>query len=269
MTEVYVTCKDGKETSELLSSHYSLTTSLSYSSATTLMWGVSSMTAPEMDSEEPGPGTIQELPTKAKAEWAVGRTWGNAVMKGLKFIQGTETGNKVQHMTTGAVQENKVHGYPGGRARGRGGRLALLLHSPGRDCMGRSGGRSLVKLLRSILTCGFPQDPDIPKGNLPELLFPSHPIDTQKMRLLLSYILLVLQNQHWHSQTELPSLSSCLSSGITQRQDTKKKWIKSRKSFWEAATPKPWSLYHHAFFLFGKQNISCCTNCQGVTGFQT
>lgn len=107
MTEVYATCKDGKETSELLSSHYSLTTSLSYSSATTLMWGVSSMTAPEMDSEEPGPGTIQELPSKAKAEWAVGRTWGNAVMKGLKIIQGTETGNKVQHMTTGTVQEKQ------------------------------------------------------------------------------------------------------------------------------------------------------------------
>lgn len=39
-------------------------------------WGTSqgSVTAPEMDGEEPGPGAIQELPSKAKAERAGGRT---------------------------------------------------------------------------------------------------------------------------------------------------------------------------------------------------
>lgn len=38
-------------------------------------WGTSqgSMTAPEMDSEDPGPGPIQKLPSGAKAVWAGGR----------------------------------------------------------------------------------------------------------------------------------------------------------------------------------------------------
>lgn len=32
------------------------------------------MTAPEMDNEDPGPGTVQEFPSGAKAEWTGGRT---------------------------------------------------------------------------------------------------------------------------------------------------------------------------------------------------
>lgn len=68
-----------------------------------------------------------------------GQDWDNAVMKGLKFIQGTgtETGNKVQHMTTGAIQEQIGPWTSRWQVTDRGGRLGLLPHSPGRGCCGQ------------------------------------------------------------------------------------------------------------------------------------
>lgn len=73
----------------------------------------------EMDREDPGPETMQELPSGAKAEWAGGRTWYNSLMKSLNFVQGTETG-KMQHMTTEAIQEKIgpwTSGWQGQRQR--------------------------------------------------------------------------------------------------------------------------------------------------------
>lgn len=174
--------------------------------------------------------------------------------RGQDLRQGCDEGSKVHPKGQGRRLETscsiwaqrpsrkkQVHGHPGGRARDRGERLALLLQHPGRDCqppcqaeMGLLGPWAGVEGdLSSIIACEFPRNPDISKGNLLELLFPPLSIATQKMWLLLSFTLLLLQKQHWYGQIELPSFNSCwtLSSGFTLRQDTKKSGLKAESLF--------------------------------------
>lgn len=125
-----------------------------------------SLTASDMGSEEPGPWTIHGLPSAAKAEGAGGRTRDKAITWIWSWSRAKgRTGNKLELMATGAIQETvptaQVLAHSGGKARDRGGRLASLQSPLGTDSSmsswngapgltGRGGRRLQMEMVRSI-----------------------------------------------------------------------------------------------------------------------
>jgi len=117
-----------------------------------------------------------------------------------------------------------------------------------------------MRLVRAIKAYGCPQGPDISKGNLSELFFlsllekrlpdPSNCFPKTWLLCLLprscyrssAETLGWLRGEPWgrHVRTELLGRSSCWaqSSAGSLGRDDSKKWIKSRKLLWEAATPQ-------------------------------